>query len=131
MQRTLPMSPSTPVRSRTHSARPHCSSHELTAGRNAELAAPSALHTGGAHAPARTLSPDVRDEGVRTRICHALVPILPAHDVRWRAVFAAYLEDLALTAGLTHCVALHHQVIADLGLHRDTPSDSHGSVRPT
>src|SRR4029079_1016817 len=67
--------------------------------------------------PARR-SGGVGDVGVRSRERHALVPVVPTDDGGWRTVVAADLEDLALAPGRTHLVALDHEVVADLGLHR-------------
>src|SRR5215212_6066467 len=63
----------------------------------------------------------VADVGVRAGVAHALVTVLPPHDVRRCAVRPTHFEDLALASRRTDRVALHYQVVADLGLHTRHP----------
>src|SRR5512139_2424197 len=41
----------------------------------------------------------------------------PAHDVRWRAVLAADLEDLPVPLVVVHMCAAHVDPVTDCGLH--------------
>ena len=57
---------------------------------------------------------EVLDHGVRAWEDQPLMSVVgPTHDVRWAAVLAAHLQDLAVSPGVADVGAMHNEPVTD------------------
>ena len=60
----------------------------------------------------------VLELAIGARVEEGLVPVIEAHEVRWRALLAPHLEDLSVPVGLADLLPMDDEAFADVRLHR-------------